>query len=254
MLYGRPVATGPSTRTRGVRPAREMGHVRPSRRGVGALAAATLPVAALLLSACSAEPRSAPDPALLVAAARAGDEKAVRRLLDAGVDPDASDGDGRTAVTHAAYGGHASVVHALLEAGADVDRQDASRANPLLSTGETGFLDVLEAVLAAEPDLTRTNRFGGTALIPAADRGHVDVVRRLLGTAIDVDHVNDLGWTALLEAVILGDGGSSHTEIVRLLVEAGADTTIADREGVTPVEHARASGYADMVVILENAR
>jgi ankyrin repeat protein len=47
-------------------------------------------------------------------------------------------------------------------------------------------------------------------------------VRLLLGTAIDVNHVNNLGWTALLEAVILGDGGPAHTEIVRLLLAAAA--------------------------------
>ena len=53
---------------------------------------------------------------------------------------------------------------------------------------------------------------------------------------MDVDHVNDLGWTALLEAVILGDGGAAHTEIVRLLVDAGADVSIPDGEGVTALE------------------
>lgn len=220
---------------------------------VSTLAVATVPLAALLLAACASEPTGAPAPAMLVAAARAGDDREVNRLLDAGADPNATDGDGRTAVTHAAYGGHATVVRALVDAGADVDRQDASRANALLSTGETGSLAVLEEVLAAKPDLARTNRFGGTALIPAADRGHVAIVRRLLETGMDVDHVNDLGWTALLEAVILGDGGAKHAEIVRLLVAAGADTAIADREGVTPLEHARAAGHAELVSILERA-
>lgn len=62
---------------------------------------------------------------------------------------------------------------------------------------------------------------GGTALIPASDRGHVDMVRALLGTGIAIDHINDLGWTALLEAVILGDGGPAHQQIVRALLEAG---------------------------------
>ena len=57
------------------------------------------------------------------------------------------------------------------------------------------------------------------ALIPAAHHGHVEAVKLLLATAIDKDHVNNLGWTALLEAVILGDGGPAHTEIVRLLVD-----------------------------------
>ncbi|MFC6668036.1 hypothetical protein ACFP9V_23435 [Deinococcus radiopugnans] len=53
-------------------------------------------------------------------------------------------------------------------------------------------------------------------------------------TDIDVNHVNNLGWIALLEAVILGDGGPTHTEIVRELLAHGADRRIADREGVTP--------------------
>lgn len=152
-------------------------------------------------------------------------------------------GAGRTAVTAAAYAGHAEIVRVLVDAGADVDLQDESRANALLSTGETGDVEVLREVLRAGPDLSRTNRFGGTALIPAADRGHVEVVRTLLATEIDVDHVNDLGWTALLEAVILGDGGAAHQEIVELLLAAGADAELADRDGVTPLEHARRNGF-----------
>ena len=138
-------------------------------------------------------------------------------------------------------------VEALIEAGADVDIQDDMRTNALLATGETGNAEILRAVLRADPDLTRTNRFGGTALIPAADRGHVEVVQELVRTAIDLDHVNDLGWTALLEAVILGDGGAAHQEIVRILVDAGADIEIADSDGVTPLEHARHSGYDEIV-------
>ena len=81
-------------------------------------------------------------------------------------------------------------------------------------------------------------------------RDSPETVKILLATAIDKDHVNNLGWTALLEAVVLGDGGSTHTEIVRLLVEAGANPNIADREGVTPLSHARRRGFANMVRIL----
>jgi len=79
----------------------------------------------------------------------------------------------------------------------------------------------------------------------------VEVVRELLRTKIDVDHVNRFGWTALIEAVILGDGGPRHTEIVRLLVAHGADARIADPDGVTPLMHARRRGFAEIVRILE---
>ena len=91
-------------------------------------------------------------------------------------------------------------------------------------------------------DLKSTNRYGGTALIPAAERGHVETVRTLIEAGVDVDHVNSLGWTALLEAIILGDGGAAHTQIVQMLVSAGARTNLADRDGVTPLGHARSRG------------
>ena len=46
---------------------------------------------------------------------------------------------------------------------------------------------------------------------------------------------------------------SKHTEIVRLLVAAGAKVDIADREGVTPLAHARRRGYSAIVRILQGA-
>ena len=68
------------------------------------------------------------------------------------------------------------------------------------------------------PTSALVNRFGGVSVIPASERGHVEYVRRVVSTGIDVNHVNSLGWTALLEAVILGDGGARHQEIVRILL------------------------------------
>jgi ankyrin repeat protein len=206
----------------------------------------------LLLTACGGGRESRQD-AQLVSAAAAGDLEAVSRLLGDGVDVDSRDAGGRTAVTAAVYGGHADVVRLLVDEGADVDLQDNTRANSVLATGEMGDVEVLREVLRGKPDLTRTNRFGGTALIPAADRGHVDVVRELVRTEVDIDHVNNLGWTALLEAVILGDGGAAHQEIVRILVDAGAGVEVADREGVTPLQHARNKGYDEIAGILESA-
>ena len=50
--------------------------------------------------------------------------------------------------------------------------------------------------------------------------------------------------------MILGDGGAAHQEIVRILVDAGADVGIADSDGVTSLQHARRSGYDEIVRIL----
>ena len=203
----------------------------------------------LFMTACSGESSRGEDSALVRAAAR-GDLASVRQLLARGVDVNSKDAEGRTAVTAAVYADDLELVQLLIDAGADVDIQDNMRTNAFLAIGETGSVEILRAVLRADPDLTRTNRFGGTALIPAADRGHVQVVRELVRTAVDLDHVNDLGWTALLEAVLLGDGGAAHQEIVRILLDAGADIGIADANGVTPLEHARRSGYDEIAQML----
>ena len=204
-----------------------------------------LVLAALPLAACatSGEQGNPPDGGL-VAAASAGRKDVVERLLRDGADVNARDSSGRTAVTAAAAAEHVGVVRVLIDAGADVDMQDDDRSNPLLLCGENGNVALLREVLRAGPDLTATNRFGGTALIPASDRGHVEMVRALLQTDIDVDHVNRLGWTALLEAVILGDGGEAHQRIVRLLLDAGADPTIADGDGVTASSTPASGGTA----------
>jgi uncharacterized protein len=212
-------------------------------------ALALAPVAVLV--ACGGDDR--PDRGALVRAGAAGDAADVRRLLAAGADVNERTDDGRTAVTAAALGDHVDAARALIDGGADVDLQDSERNNPLLVCGQTGSVAMLREVLRAKPDLTRTNRFGGTALIPASDRGHVAMVRALLETNIDVDHVNDLGWTALLEAVILGEGGPPHRAIVTALVARGADVNIADRDGVTPLQHARDRGYDEMARTLEAA-
>ena len=87
-----------------------------------------------------------------------------------------------------------------------------------------------------------------------ADRGHVEIIRELLKTDIKIDHVNRLGRTVLLEAIILGDGGPRHTQVVRLLVEAGANVNLADGQEATPLAHAEKRGSsAKIVAILKGA-
>ena len=184
-------------------------------------------------------------------AAAAGDVGLIRRLLAEGADIDARDGLGRTPVLAATMARQAEAVRALIDAGADLDVRDDSLANPFLYAGAEGLLDILRLVNEAGADPAITNRYGGVALIPASERGHVETVRYLLEESdVDVDHVNNLGWTALLEAVILGDGGPRHQAIVRMLVDHGADPELADRDGVTPLAHARARGQVEVAAIL----
>jgi hypothetical protein len=98
-----------------------------------------------------------------------------------------------------------------------------------------------------------TSRYDGTALIAAAHLGHDGVVRQLIAAGAPLDHVNNLHWTALIEAIVLGDGGARHQACVRALLDAGASTRLADREGRTPIQLAQARGYTAMARMLESA-
>jgi uncharacterized protein len=108
-------------------------------------------------------------------------------------------------------------------------------------------------IAACTPGSRIRNRFGGTSLIPASERGHVAYVRRVVRTDIEVNHINNLGWTALLEAAILGDGSRRYQQIVTILLDAGADPKIADRQGVTALQHAEQRGQRAVARILRNA-
>lgn len=190
----------------------------------------------------------------LITAAEHGDTATVLRLLEAGANINGQDERGRTAILAATYKRHRETVKTLIQAGADVNIRDKRLDNPFLYAGAEGLLDILRLTIEAGADPTLTNRFGGVALIPASERGHVEVVRELLTrTKINVNHVNNLGWTALLEAIILSNGGVKHQQIVQLLIEHGADVNLPDRDGVTPLQHARQRGYTEIVRLLEQA-
>ena len=207
----------------------------------------------ILTTVTTAERPANPDAALL-AAARAGDADAVAVALRAGADLEVRDEHDRTALLLAATHDHVDVATVLVAMGADPDALDDRHDTPWLVTGVTGSVAMLEALLPADPDLTIRNRFGGLSPIPASERGHVAYVRRVVDTGVDLDHVNDLGWTALLEAVILGDGGRDHQEIVRILLDAGVDPAIADHDGVSALQHAERRGFEAIAALLRDAR
>jgi ankyrin repeat protein len=184
-------------------------------------------------------------------AAHGGDVAAIRRLAAAGADVNARDGRGRTPVHVAAFASQDDALRALAAAGADMNALEfqAYDAVTIAAVADDPELMSLAIELGNDPGLT-TSPYDGTALIAAAHLGHAEVVRRLVAAGAPLDHVNNLGWTALIEAVILGDGGPDHVAVVRALLAAGADRTIADRGGVTPLQHARTRGYGEMERLL----
>ena len=189
----------------------------------------------------------------LLEAAGRGDLAAVNRLIAAKADLEQRDGQRQTPLLLAVAGNHVAVAKALLAAGASPNAQAANQDTPWLLAGASGRTEIIAAMLPLKPDLSLRNRYGGNALIPACERAHVETAKLLLTSGIDVNHVNNLGWTCLLEIVILGDGGPRHREVAKLVLDAGADPNLADKDGVSPLQHARKRGQGEIAKLIAAA-
>ena len=168
-------------------------------------------------------------------------------------DLEARNSQGQTPLMAAIYQGNTELALWLIQAGANVNAQDDMANSPFLYAGAEGMLNIVKAALNHGADFSVLNRYGGTALIPAAEKGHLDVVKLLASTPnYPINHVNRLGWTALMEAVVLGNGDHTQTQIVEALLQAGADPSILDKDGVSVLEHAQQRGFDSIVNLLKN--
>ena len=144
-----------------------------------------------------------------------GNTGAIDLFLAAGMNPDAADAAGGTALIKAARRGRDSISRKLLDRGADVNQRDAG---------------------------------GSTALMEASLNNHQDTVKVLLESGADVNQRDDNGQTALLRAAIRG-----HSEVVRMLLNKGARINIKDKDGRDALTWAEINKRSDVVDLLRKA-
>jgi uncharacterized protein len=190
----------------------------------------------------------------LHAAAARGDVAEIEKRIGAAENREAIDDRRRTPLHVAAFQKQHDAARALLRLGADPNKLEIDRYDIITIAAVANDVPMLRIALegGGNPKAV-TSRYDGTALIAAAHLGHAEVVRMLIAAKAPLDHVNNLQWTALIESIVLGDGGSNHTETLRALVDAGADVNIPDGSGATPLKLARSRGYREMVAILEKS-
>ncbi len=184
-------------------------------RRVAIVCAAGL-LAATLVSATDVDSR-------LIDAVKERDAATVRALIARGVDVNAPDGDGSTALHWAAANGDLAMTEALLKAGASVKAVTRiGGMSPLFMAARHGNADVVIALLKAGANADEANSNGTTVLMVAAASGSAPAVKALLDRGAD-PNATELtnGQTALMFAAARNGADS-----LRVLLANKADPSV----------------------------
>ena len=154
-----------------------------------------------------------------------GQENFVETLLLAGADPNVADQYGDSCL-HAAIHGLSSTktIQKILDHGAHVNAVDNDGATPLLLACISAQTESVELLLTSGADPNIADADGDTSIIHAIEANcRVNTVQNLIDNGAKVNATNNRGSTALIKAC-----SYSQMDVVKVLLEAGADPTIAD--------------------------
>ena len=191
----------------------------------------------------------------LVGLARYGNVQAVSDFLAAGTPLNGKDESGQTALTLAAYRGDVDMVRVLLEAGAG--KQDSLGVGAAFAmASRSGKSEAMKLLLKAGASDSASGTDGRTLLMTAAASGVPNIVEDVLKSHPDVNARDKKGRTALMEAVSQYHYGPEdpqieRAEVVRVLLQAGADPNVSDEDGNTALIDA--AWDADAVLLLIRA-
>jgi ankyrin repeat protein len=180
----------------------------------------------------------------LLQAVRSGDTAAVKAFLAQGVDVNARDGSGTTALMLAVLHADTNMVRLLLDKGADVNTKNKAGATALMWA--VGNYDKVKALLDKGAEVNARAASGFTALMIAVNSdAATETVKLLVKKGAKVNHATKSGYTVLMAAA---DGGD--VEVVKLLLAKGADAKAKTKFGWTALHSAAVNGNPDIVKAL----
>uniref|UniRef100_A0A672IIN9 Euchromatic histone-lysine N-methyltransferase 2 n=1 Tax=Salarias fasciatus TaxID=181472 RepID=A0A672IIN9_SALFA len=188
-------------------------------------------------------------PRQLYPAAKQGEVQRVLLMLMEGIDPTYQpDSQNRRSALHAAaQRGLLEVCYMLVQAGAQVDAQDKDMRTPLLEAIINNHIEVARYLIQNGACVYHTD--GYTGLHHAAKLGNLETVNMLLETGqVDVNAQDSGGWTPIIWAA-----EHKHVDVIKSLLNRGADVTINDKELNVCLHWAAYAGNVDIAELVLNA-
>ncbi|XP_056153973.1 histone-lysine N-methyltransferase EHMT2 [Lampris incognitus] len=190
-------------------------------------------------------------PRQLYPAAKQGEVQRVLLMLMEGIDPTCQpDSQNRRSALHAAaQRGLLEVCYMLVQAGAKVDAQDKALRTPLLEAIINNHVEVARYLVQNGATVYHAEDDGYTGLHHAAKLGNLDIVNLLLETGqVDINAQDSGGWTPIIWAA-----EHKHLDVIRALLNRGADVTIKDKEMNVCLHWASFAGSVDIAELVLNA-
>ncbi|XP_010670208.1 potassium channel SKOR isoform X2 [Beta vulgaris subsp. vulgaris] len=176
-----------------------------------------------------------------------GDLYQLKTLINGGADLKRKDYNGRVPLHVAASRGHEAIVLFLIQEGADVNILDDFGNTPLLEAVKNGHDEVAALLYKEGARIDLKN--AGSSLSTIVLSGDVEVLRRMITNGVDPNSRDYDLRTPLHVACSQG-----LYLMAKLLVEAGANVLLKDRQGKTPMDEARMCGHNNLIKLLEDAK
>ncbi len=176
----------------------------------------------------------------------------IKKMIAQGVDIEAENEDGETALYLACDWEKPEVVSLLLKAGANINIKGKYKDSLFYEACESGNEDIVSMLVKAGADVNSKNRYKNPALFAACENGNSEIVSLLIKAGANINLKNEDGETAL--KCFCKNEDIEDTEIVSVLINAGAEVNIADSNGVTPLMAVmRNSGNKETLKLLLDA-